>query len=88
MTPEQIAERKSGIGGSDLACVLGLSPWRSPVDVWLEKTGQNAVAVEETPAMYWGSQLEELVADLRGKANSFFKNCSHVIGRSAGRSRS
>ena len=62
MTPEQIAERKSGIGGSDLACVLGLSPWRSPVDVWLEKTGQNAVAVEETPAMYWGSQLEELVA--------------------------
>lgn len=54
--------RKSGIGGSDAAAVLGLSPWRSPLDVFLEKTGQ-AQAQPETDAMYWGTRLEALVAD-------------------------
>lgn len=54
--------RKSGIGGSDVAAVLGMSPWRSPMDVWLEKTGRSE-PVEENDAMYWGKKLEALVAD-------------------------
>jgi putative phage-type endonuclease len=53
--------RKGGIGGSDAAAVLGMSPWCSPLDVWLDKTGR-AKPVDETPAMYWGTQLEDLVA--------------------------
>ncbi len=58
---EWLAERKSGIGGSDAAAVLGLSPWRTAVDVWLDKTGRSAPA-EETEAMRLGNELEDFVA--------------------------
>lgn len=62
MTREQwLEERRKGIGGSDAAAVAGLSPWKSPVEVWLEKTGQ--VEPEEPgEAAYWGTVLEDVVA--------------------------
>jgi putative phage-type endonuclease len=41
LTPEQLAIRKHGIGGSEIAAVAGLSPWAGPLDVYLEKTGQT-----------------------------------------------
>lgn len=58
---EWLAERHKGIGGSDAAAVLGLSPWRSPVDIWLDKTGR-AAPKEETEAMRIGTELEGFVA--------------------------
>lgn len=33
--------RKGGIGSSDIAAIMGLCPWRSAYDVWLEKTGRK-----------------------------------------------
>lgn len=57
-----LTARKSGIGGSDVAAILGLSPWKSPLDVWLDKTGK-AAPTPENDAMYWGTKLEALVAD-------------------------
>lgn len=59
---EWLATRKSGIGGSDVAAILGMSPWRSPLDVWLDKTGRSEPE-PENDAMYWGTRLEALVAD-------------------------
>lgn len=56
-----LAERKKGIGGSDAAAVLGLSPWATPVQVWLDKTGR-AAEKEETEAMRIGTELEDFVA--------------------------
>jgi putative phage-type endonuclease len=56
-----LAERRTGIGGSDAAAILGLSPWAGPMDIWLAKTGQVAEPAE-TEAMWWGSALEDLVA--------------------------
>lgn len=62
MTREEwLAERKTGIGGSDAAAVLGISPWRTPVDVWLDKTGRKQPG-EETEAMRIGAELEDFVA--------------------------
>ena len=58
---EWLAERKSGIGGSDAAAILGLSPWATPVTVWLDKTGR-APDREETEAMRIGTELEDFVA--------------------------
>jgi len=58
---EWLAERKKGIGGSDIAAMLGLSPWKTAVDVWLDKTGRTPDA-EETEPMYWGSRLEDVVS--------------------------
>lgn len=52
--------RRRGIGGSDASVVCGISRYKSPVELWLDKTGQlpNQEAGE---AAYWGTQLEALV---------------------------
>jgi predicted phage-related endonuclease len=31
------ADRPTGLGASELASIAGLSPWRTPLDVWLDK---------------------------------------------------
>ena len=62
MTHEQwLEERRKGIGGSDASVVLGVNPWRSPFDLWMEKTGEY-VQDNENEKMYWGNVLEDLVA--------------------------
>lgn len=59
-----LAKRKSGIGASDVAGILGLSPWATPFTVWADKT-QALVdePTEETEEMDWGRTLEDLVID-------------------------
>jgi len=54
--------RRQGIGGSDVAAVLGLSKWRGPMDVWAEKRGL-ADDQAENYAMMRGRILESAVAD-------------------------
>lgn len=52
--------RRTGIGGSDVAPILGLSKWTTPLAVYLDKRGEAA----ETPdnsAMRWGRYLEPAV---------------------------
>lgn len=60
-SPDWLAYRKTGIGASEAGAVLGVCPWKSPVDVWLEKMGR-APAFDGNNATYWGSLLEDLVA--------------------------
>ena len=52
--------RKQGIGGSDAAVVCGISRYKSPVELWMEKTNQMPDQ-EAGEAAYWGTQLESLV---------------------------
>jgi putative phage-type endonuclease len=60
---EWLAKRRSGIGGSDIAAILGLSPWKTAVDVWLDKTGQSTEdAIGNAEAVRWGVLLEYVVA--------------------------
>lgn len=56
-----LAQRRTGIGGSDIAAIMGLSPWRSPLDVYLDKTGA-AEPIADSEPMYWGRRLEDVVA--------------------------
>lgn len=56
-----LAERRTGIGGSDAGAILGVSPWATPVTVWLDKTGR-ATPKPETEAMRIGTELEDFVA--------------------------
>lgn len=58
-----LAERRSGIGGSDAAAVIGLSRWKTPLDVYLEKRGE-APERETSPAMFWGTTLEPVIRDV------------------------
>jgi len=58
---EWLELRRRGIGGSDAPIVLGLSRYKSPVGLWLEKTGQ-IIQEEAGEYAYWGQQLEDIVA--------------------------
>ena len=57
---EWLNARKSGIGGSDAAAILGVSPWASPYSLWLDKTGKG-VEKTETPAMRFGNLMEPVI---------------------------
>ena len=52
--------RKQGIGGSDASVVCGISRYQSPVELWMNKTGQIPDQ-EAGEAAYWGTQLEPFV---------------------------
>lgn len=54
--------RRSGIGGSDASVVCGINRYKSPVELWMEKTGRlpNQEAGESA---YWGTTLEPLVRE-------------------------
>ena len=57
-------ERLSGIGGSDVSAILGLNPYKTAHDLWLEKTGQREPDdLEGNEAVEWGNRLEDLVAE-------------------------
>ena len=53
--------RKKSVGGSEIAAALGLSRWRSPFDVWAEKTGHVTKKDEPTDAMRFGTLLEPVI---------------------------
>lgn len=55
--------RRTGLGGSDAAAVVGLSRWTSPLELWLDKTGRNTGDDEAGEAALWGNLLEPVVRD-------------------------
>lgn len=59
---EWLEWRKKGIGGSDVAAICGLSRYRSPLAVYLDKIGEIP-PVEDNPKMAAGRRLEPLIAD-------------------------
>ncbi|WP_104657866.1 YqaJ viral recombinase family protein [Ralstonia insidiosa] len=59
--------RRTGIGGSDAAAAVGLNPYKSMLELWLEKTGRDADLPKPDPndttePIYWGTLLEPIVA--------------------------
>lgn len=55
-----LKERMTGIGGSDAAAALGLSPWRQPLELYMEKRGEIPPS-DETEPMRWGTLLEPVI---------------------------
>jgi len=53
-------ERRKGLGGTDAAPILGLSRFRGPADVYMEKLGLSAPLIP-TEAMEWGNRLEAAI---------------------------
>jgi len=59
-----LAARREGIGGSDASIIVGLNRWKSPFQLWLEKTGKaEAEDLSGNEYVYWGKVLEEAVAN-------------------------
>jgi putative phage-type endonuclease len=62
MTREEwLAVRKTGIGGSDIAAILGKNPYETPLSVYARHKGYLPQK-EQTEAMYFGVALEDFVA--------------------------
>lgn len=57
-----IVERKTYVGGSDLAAILGANPYRTQYEVWAEKVGLfTRTDAEQSEAAYWGTVLEPVL---------------------------
>ena len=59
---EWLERRKTGVGGSDAAAAVGLSPWDSPYSLWEMKQG-NLPGKEDTEPMKWGRRLERAIGE-------------------------
>lgn len=64
LSQEQHEARAKGIGGSDAAVVCGLSRWKTPVQLWQEKTGQvEPEDLDDKEFVQWGKLLEDVICD-------------------------
>lgn len=60
-------DRTRFLGGSDAAAVLGVSPWKTPVDLWMEKTGRkprDEPSAAQVRVQNRGKKLEPVVLDM------------------------
>ena len=61
---EWLKERGSRIGGSDAACLIGLNPWKSNVQLFREKMHPENVKEMDNEAMAYGREAEPLLRRL------------------------
>ena len=55
--------RRDGLGASDMSAVLGLNPWKTALDVWIEKTSAEPPETRApSTAAEFGNRAEDLVA--------------------------
>lgn len=50
-----------GIGGSEVATVLDINPWKARFNLWLEKTGQEPREKVDNEYITWGNLLEPII---------------------------
>jgi predicted phage-related endonuclease len=58
-------DRKDRLGGTDIAAIAGLSPHKTPTDIFLEKTGMAPERWDDKDPEWieWGNRFEDLVLD-------------------------
>jgi len=61
LTEVQRAKRHEGIGASDTAIIMGYSSYKTPYQLYLEKTGIIQSSDEITELQYWGNALEPII---------------------------
>jgi putative phage-type endonuclease len=70
---EWVAERRNGIGGSDIAAAVGVSPYETPYQLWAVKTGrvdpELFIGDEERERFRWGHLLEPVIRDAFAEDN-------------------
>jgi putative phage-type endonuclease len=67
---EWLEQRRKGLGGSDIAAMMGLSPWKSRFQLWQDKKG-IIPHTSESEVMEWGKRMEptlrQFYADQTGR---------------------
>jgi putative phage-type endonuclease len=62
ISKHQNRDRNHGIGGSDVAAILGLSPYKTPLELWAEKVGHPAHKQQDAVHLRFGQFVEPFVA--------------------------
>lgn len=55
--------RKKGIGASDMPIILGMSPFKTPYQLWLEKTDQVDKSGEQAMIAFRGTNMESVARE-------------------------
>ena len=60
-----LENRKDGLGGSDSSAILGISPFKTNIDLWLEKTGQKVPRdISDDEKVKYGHDAEDSIRNL------------------------
>ena len=62
MDHEKSTQRPHGIGGSDIAALLGLSPYKTPLELWAEKVGHPGIKESQGIHLRFGQHVEPFIA--------------------------
>lgn len=69
LTDEQRAKRHEGLGASDTPIIMGYSSYKTPYQLYLEKTGNIEPDHEMTEQQYWGNALEPIIINRFAEEN-------------------
>lgn len=62
---EWLENRKGRIGGSEAACIVGMNPYQTNVELWEYKTGRRvAEDISDKPFVKYGTNAEEYLREL------------------------
>lgn len=66
-----LRDRCAGIGGSEIAAIMGINPWTSPRQIWMDKVGMIEPSERvQSEAARWGNLLETTVAEEWARRNN------------------
>lgn len=69
-----LAGRGQGIGGSDAAAVVGVSPWMSPIELWKVKMGMTRQKdLTGNAAVEQGNRMEPILRELYAKLHPEYR---------------
>lgn len=64
--------RPHGIGGTDIGAILGLSPFKTPLELWSELVSSNSPASRDLLHLRYGQHTESFVAKEYERATGLF----------------
>jgi putative phage-type endonuclease len=68
---QEYRRTQNGLGGSDCAVIMGLSKWKTPFTLWLEKTRQIEPPEVNNQYVEWGNLLEPVIREKFKKETGF-----------------
>lgn len=85
LTKAQLEERRTGVGGSDAATILGINPFTTAYELYLDKRGELVNPDADgylAESRYWGSVLEQPVCDRYAEETGFKIQKANLLIRS------
>lgn len=79
-----LEHRRTGIGGSDIAAIIGVSPYKTPWQIYVDKVGLvdlDDQEDEQTEQMEWGQLLEQFILDRWEHTTGRHASFRQLLGR-------